>query len=204
MWVLKLGGSLYGSDELARWARALVPQGLPLVVVPGGGPFADRVRAAQRRWEIDDLHAHAMALLAMEQMGLLLCSLDQRLVPCDSSDSIRVAAHNGQVAVWMPTRQVLAQRAIVADWTVTSDSLALWLARDLDAKGVALIKSADLPAGTVSIVAMQRQGIVDQGLMHFAQRLACSIKLVHRSFSGSLRELFEGTAGCRLTLAQQD
>jgi dihydroneopterin aldolase len=50
MWVVKLGGSLDAAGRLGDWARALAatPPSLrqPLLVVPGGGPFAHAVRAA--------------------------------------------------------------------------------------------------------------------------------------------------------------
>ncbi|MCG8046554.1 MAG: hypothetical protein N0C89_17320 [Candidatus Thiodiazotropha endolucinida] len=74
MWVVKLGGSLFNSADLRDWLAVLAKAG-SLVIVPGGGPFADQVRLAQRLWQIDDSSAHLMALLAMEQFGRMLCGL---------------------------------------------------------------------------------------------------------------------------------
>jgi aspartokinase-like uncharacterized kinase len=68
MWVVKLGGSLFGSDHLGSWLSLLAKVG-SLVVVPGCGPFADQVRQAQHRWGFDDSTAHIMALLAMSRRG---------------------------------------------------------------------------------------------------------------------------------------
>ena len=45
--VVKLGGSLHASPALAHWLTALKRYPRPLTIVPGGGPFADAVRAAQ-------------------------------------------------------------------------------------------------------------------------------------------------------------
>lgn len=203
MWVLKLGGSLYHGAELPRWVNAIASSDDPPVVVPGGGPFADHVRDAQRRWGISDKHAHAMALLAMEQMGRLLCGLHPRLVACGDVASIRAALACGQVAVWMPSRAVLAQPSITADWTVTSDSLSLCLGDDLGARSVVLIKSAELPDGPVSVGAMQRRGIVDAAFERFAQRLDGMIMLVHCGYDGSLSQLSGGGAGCRLMVGRR-
>jgi aspartokinase-like uncharacterized kinase len=48
--VVKLGGSLHDAAELGGWLAALAEAPGPArVVVPGGGPFADAVRAAQER-----------------------------------------------------------------------------------------------------------------------------------------------------------
>ena len=39
-----------------------------VVIVPGGGLFADQVRVTQKLWQFNDQVAHQMALLAMQQM----------------------------------------------------------------------------------------------------------------------------------------
>ena len=43
-----------------------------MLVVPGGGPFADAVRAVDEQVGLDDATAHALALRAMDQLGVLL------------------------------------------------------------------------------------------------------------------------------------
>ena len=79
MWVVKLGGSLQSFPGLRDWVRLIAEQGGGRVVlVPGGGQFADAVRAAQRTAGFDDRTAHGMALFAMEQYGLMLAALAPR------------------------------------------------------------------------------------------------------------------------------
>ena len=63
--VVKLGGSFAGSVELPAWLDALARCAGRVVVVPGGGPFAEAVRAAQPKMRFDDHAAHRMAVLAM-------------------------------------------------------------------------------------------------------------------------------------------
>ena len=69
--VVKVGGGLLGHDgsldavlsaltEMARDER--------LVIVPGGGPFADAVRAQDAVSTLSDDAAHWMAILAMDQV----------------------------------------------------------------------------------------------------------------------------------------
>ena len=54
-WVLKLGGSLLEAPELDAWLATTVGAGAGrCVVVPGGGPFADRVRDSQPRLGFSD------------------------------------------------------------------------------------------------------------------------------------------------------
>src|SRR3546814_1733087 len=84
LWVVKLGGSLAGGPELTGWLDALAAGGGSIVLVPGGGPFADAVRTMQRRWSFGDATAHHLALLAMEQYGLMLAGLQPVLRPAAS------------------------------------------------------------------------------------------------------------------------
>src|SRR5688572_11112389 len=67
--VVKLGGSYALSPRLPAILAAIRASHVPVVVVPGGGPFADAVRAAQPRMGFGDRAAHRMALLAMAQFA---------------------------------------------------------------------------------------------------------------------------------------
>ena len=71
MIVVKLGGSLSQSDALVKCLNSVEQnyQGRAVVIVPGGGAFADQVRLTQQRWQFDDKTAHRMAILAMQQMA---------------------------------------------------------------------------------------------------------------------------------------
>ncbi|RUU72932.1 hypothetical protein EOD00_40425, partial [Mesorhizobium sp. M7A.T.Ca.TU.009.01.3.1] len=67
--IVKLGGSTAHAAEMKSWIAALAGSRLPIVIVPGGGLFADHVRETQTRMDFSDAAAHAMAILAMEQFG---------------------------------------------------------------------------------------------------------------------------------------
>jgi len=56
---------------------------------------------------------------------------------------------------------VFGRSEIAESWDVTSDSLALWLARQLRARGLLLVKSARLPKGPQSAAELSRRGIID-------------------------------------------
>ena len=149
--VVKLGGSLFRSKELDAWLSEIARVGKGLaVLVPGGGPFADRVREAQAHWAFDDGTAHHLAILAMEQYGRMLAGLEPALATCDSSEAIRAALDQGRVPVWMPSRMCLGRPEIPESWEVTSDSLALWLAGEIGASRVILIKAKAPPEGRVT------------------------------------------------------
>ena len=140
--VAKIGGSLWRSPRLGRWIAALRAWPGPLTIVPGGGPFADAVRAAQEPMRFSDRAAHEMALLAMEQYGLALCDLFPRLALADTLREAAALHVKGLTPVWRPRAQAL-EGGLPASWEVTSDSLAAWYAQQCGARDLLLIKSVD-------------------------------------------------------------
>lgn len=146
MWVVKLGGSLCASAALGPWlARLAAPR---LVIVPGGGPFADAVRAVQARLRFSDPVAHRMALLAMAQYGCLLAErAGGALEVAESLRALDAHAVGRNACIWLPAAtDAAAMAALPADWSVSADSIALWLAGRLGASGLLLVKSAPPPA----------------------------------------------------------
>ena len=67
--VVKLGGSTAFDAEMDMWISALAGSALPLVIVPGGGSFADQVRQSQQRMGFSDEAAHAMAIHSDPYVG---------------------------------------------------------------------------------------------------------------------------------------
>lgn len=166
MLVIKLGGSLAYSDRLHHWLPLLAAAD-SLVVVPGGGPFADQVRDAQARWGFDDRAAHQMALLAMAQFGSMLCALQPGLYPAASASEIHRLLDQGLTPVWMPQQMVLGDAGIAHSWDVTSDSLAAWLCRSMSADGLLLVKSVAASRLTGSVAELHARGLVDPAFADF-------------------------------------
>jgi dihydroneopterin aldolase len=196
MWVVKIGGSLASSPELSSWLAAVAgPAKLPLVVVPGGGHFADAVRRAQHLHGFDDVAAHRMALLAMEQFGLMLCALDSRLVPAASPEAIADAHRRGGVPVWMAAAMAADRPEIAASWDVTSDSLSVWLAAALGADTLLLVKSAEPPRAAKPISAEQlaRLGLVDAAFPAMLRGRPVTVRILGpRDREALIRGLAEG------------
>lgn len=175
--VVKLGGSLLSSPRLPALLARLAEAGAPLVVVPGGGPFADAVRGAQERLAFSDDAAHRMAILAMEQTALLLADIEPRLAPAADEAGIARAHRDGRAALWLPA--VLGGEADVpARWDVTSDSLAVWLAIRLNAARLTLVKSAAVepPDGPPQLWAAN--GLVDAYFPIICRRFAGTVRAV--------------------------
>jgi len=190
MWVIKLGGSLLSSGSLQEWLSIIVEHGAgKLVIVPGGGIFADQVREAQQKWKFDDKAAHQMALLAMEQYAYLLKSYAQNLGLVDSIEGVEKAISQNQVPVWLPSKMINTGQDISANWNTTSDSLALCLAEQLNAEHVMLIKS--LSANNLSARQLSKSEMVDKDFPEFVKKSKSAIWWLAQNDMGALENLLK-------------
>jgi dihydroneopterin aldolase len=162
--VMKIGGSLGESGAAARLMRAIGNRRPPeVVVVPGGGDFADAVRAAQSAHGLTDGAAHHMALLAMHQYAVMLADFAAGFVLADTAQVFESAWREGLTPIWLPAPMVLAAEDIAPSWDVTSDSLAAWLCASIDAARLVLVKSVVIPAHAArDPAALSVAGIVDR------------------------------------------
>ena len=160
-------------------------QGRAVVIVPGGGAFADQVRLSQQRWQFDDITAHGMAILAMQQMALLIKGLKGNFSIARSVSEIRKQLHQQEILIWSPDIVELDNAAIQATWDITSDSLAAWLAKALSATELILVKSANIDA-SLSLQQLAKQDIIDNKFCDFVMQAAFKIQVVNQQNFGSI------------------
>jgi 5-(aminomethyl)-3-furanmethanol phosphate kinase len=172
--VIKIGGSLDADPERRRALLASVADSAhgDCIVVPGGGRFADAVRAAQRRERFDDAEAHRRALDAMGQMAAVFCRIEPRLRTSPEPWIERDAA----ALVWDPAALRRGHPDIPESWDVTSDSLALWLAARVAAARCVLVKSVDVAPGH-DPASLARIGLIDAAAPAFAARFDGAIEI---------------------------
>ncbi len=151
--VIKVGGGLLGrAAAFERVAAALAAAGGShrILVVPGGGPFADAVRELSRRIKLSEDAAHWMAILGMDQYAHVLAFriAGARLV--EREPDIAAALARGRIPVLAPFRWLRATDPLPHSWDVTSDSIAAWIAHAVGARRLVLIKpSAGEPGSLV-------------------------------------------------------
>jgi len=180
--VLKVGGSLGRRPAaLRRLMRVLagVARTRVLVVVPGGGEFADQVRRADRRLTLGDTAAHWMAILAMDQYAYILAHLAGRAAVVRGRREVRA----GRLNVLAPSTWLLREDPLPRSWEVTSDSIGAWVAGAMRARRFVLVKDVDgflapgRPARLVPRVGRRRlRGVVDPRLARtLPARVSCWI-----------------------------
>jgi aspartokinase-like uncharacterized kinase len=156
--VVKVGGSLYDHRKLrpglGEFLTPLLRAG-PVILVPGGGPFADAVRAMDRVHALGDEASHWLALRTLSTAALFL----KMIVP--TADGLSILD---------PFDFARADDALPHSWDATSDSVAARVAFVERADRLILLKSIDVPPETPWDVAAER-GWVDR---HFPSIVAAS------------------------------
>jgi len=126
--VVKVGGSLY--NQIPELAPVLNSSKCPLLLVPGGGPFADTVRQCN----VDEDAAHWMAIAAMEQYGWFISSFGIK-----TTEKMRACR---KTTVFLPYRCLRRTDDLPHTWDATSDTIAAWVASALGLD-LLVLKSVD-------------------------------------------------------------
>ena len=143
--VIKVGGGILATPEHLDQVLASIgeiAQTHRLLVVPGGGPFADIVREVDRRIGLGDSAAHWMAVLAMDQYAHLLASRLHSGIVISDREQICPAQHEGRIPILAPSRWLTRADTLPHSWEITSDSIAAWIAGQVNASRLVLVKPA--------------------------------------------------------------
>jgi aspartokinase-like uncharacterized kinase len=150
--VIKLGGSLLDWPDLIGQFRSWLAAQSPAanVIVVGGGPLVDSLRALDRVHALPDEAAHWLAVRAMSLTAAMVAELLSEAILVRMPEELRLdSAGSPQI---LDVEEFLRYEqgksgALPCSWDVSSDSIAARLANAIDACELVLLKST-LPGGT--------------------------------------------------------
>jgi aspartokinase-like uncharacterized kinase len=176
--VVKVGGSLLDWPLLPPRLAGLLdsryriqPCERPMLIA-GGGPMVEVVRSLDVVHGLGDRAAHDLALRVMDVNAALLAALLPGSILAEGIEALSLA---DRVPVVVP-RALLNElercgaEPLPRSWDVTSDTIAAWLATNLGAASLVLLKSASLPAGA-SREEAARLELVDRAFPRAARAL---------------------------------
>jgi aspartokinase-like uncharacterized kinase len=185
--VAKVGGSLLDTPRLGaalqHWL-ARRPREATLLLA-GGGPLADWVRAADRRHGLGEEAAHWAAVRTLSVTAVVLAKLLPKARLQRDWESLRVPLQERPAgAVWVLDpwdflahyEARLPGNRLPASWVTTSDSIAARLAVVSGADELVLFKSRDAPDD--DLAALRNAGFVDDAFPSIAAHLP-SIRFVN-------------------------
>ncbi len=163
-----------------------------LLIVPGGWKFSDAVREAQRELGFSDEAAHWAAIMAMDQLGLIL----SELLDLPTTEDLRVEGK----AVLLPYRVLREMDPLPHSWDVTSDAIAAWVAAQIGADRVVYAKDVpgildergrvieEVPAGEL----VDRWTAIDPWAPRIALKSGLELRVVDASSPVDLLRALEG------------
>ena len=143
--VLKVGGSLAeDSMTLTQLCQELsvLAKEHRILVIPGGGEFADIARKLYKKYDFSDLVAHKMGILSMDQFGLFLSDIITDSFVTYSLEEIKKPT-KGKVPILLPSTIMFREDPLEKSWDVTSDSIAAYIANLLQAQKLLLVTDVD-------------------------------------------------------------
>ena len=143
--VLKVGGSLAEYPKsLKKLCKKLASfaKDHKILIVPGGGRFADVVRNFDKTYGLSKTVAHKMALLAMDQFGLFLSDITPNSFVSHSFEKVEDPP-SGTLPIFLPSRFIFRKDPLESSWNVTSDSITAYIAGMFHAKKLILVTDVD-------------------------------------------------------------
>ena len=157
--VIKFGGSLFGRDDWPVLIERLVAaETAPAVVVVGGGPLVDALRAIDAVVTQPPALMHRLAIDAMGLTARLVAVTTGWSLAAEVASGLRPAATVLDVPAWLARAGRMEQ--LPASWHVTSDSIAALVATACGGR-LLLAKSVPPPCAETDLAALAACGWVD-------------------------------------------
>ena len=159
MWIVKTGGSWVENSKLPTLVNLLqkfIDQKIVLVV--GGGVFADLVRSIYNKNKMSEHTGHILAMKATEIFAYYLRSLNKNIILTSKTTGFL----NKNLNLWLPTMRLSYEPKFEKSWESTSDSIATWLYSHTKSNGLIFIKSLDfLKRNNTTLCELQKNKILD-------------------------------------------
>ena len=112
-----------------------------IIVIPGGGSFANFVRSLDEVLQIGDDLAHWIAIYSMNYNGIML---NRKYPDLESIEKLKTFQDAKQIfCIFLPYSFLREDDTLPHNWDVTSDSIALYVANKLKLSQCFLIKNID-------------------------------------------------------------
>jgi len=122
--VVKLGGSLFPEDAV-KFCKSLV--GRNVLVICGGGEFANKIREYDAEMGFSDSASHKTAILCMDILGMLVADKVDGAETVYSLEDAKKVLNNGKLPILLPSKLFEYLDPLEHSWNVTSDSIAVYI-----------------------------------------------------------------------------
>ena len=173
MWVLKIGGSWITNPNLTTLLKRLYKKKTgKIIIVAGGGCFADAVRFAFKKTKMSEKLANTLALKSTEIFCSYLKDINKKIY-LTTNRRFRENLLN----VWLPSSILSNEKSFKKNWNSTSDSVAAWLSTNIKADGLVFIKSLKKTKKINKLGDLQKKNIIDKNTSTYLKSFKGEIKI---------------------------
>ncbi|MEL0125433.1 MAG: hypothetical protein VW827_07215 [Alphaproteobacteria bacterium] len=173
MWVLKIGGSWITNPKLKTLIGRLEKKKKgKIIIVAGGGCFADSVRFAFKKTKMSEKLANTLALKSTEIFCSYLKNINKKLYLTTDK-----RFKENSLNVWLPSVILSNEKSFKRNWDSTSDSVAAWLSDNIKADGLVFIKSLKKFEKINKLADLQKKNIIDKNTSIYLKSFKGEIKI---------------------------
>ena len=168
MWIVKIGGSWLKNPKLpvlVNFLQKFTKEKIVLVV--GGGVFAETVRNVYMSNKMTEETGHILAMKATEIFAYYLKSINPEISITNKITNFLKKNLN----LWIPTEKLSFEKKFKKNWESTSDSIATWLYSNTKSKGVVFVKSLSFKnEEKLKLNDLQKKKILDFNVKNYIKK----------------------------------
>ncbi|AAB98446.1 delta 1-pyrroline-5-carboxylate synthetase [Methanocaldococcus jannaschii DSM 2661] len=144
MHIVKIGGSLtYDAKPLLKALKNYAKENnKKIVIIPGGGEFANVVRKIDKALNISNSLSHKLAIKCMDLIGEVYAEIGY-IKAYDTLFDLKREIEKEKIAILLPSKILLSTDIAEHSWAITSDSLSLYIGKLLDVREVIIATDVD-------------------------------------------------------------
>lgn len=146
--IVKIGGKIIENNEnlkstLEQFKNLIYKKKVidKVIIIPGGGSYANTIRNLDNKLNIGDDLSHWMAIFAMNCNGMNICQ-NYEEINC-INDINKLKKNKDSILIFLPLYFLYQKDKLPHSWNVTSDSITIFIAKHLGLKECFLIKDID-------------------------------------------------------------
>ena len=164
MWIIKIGGSWIDKVELNELITHLNEYSKfeNIIIVVGGGCFADAVRLVYSGNQMSEKTGHFLALKGTEMFAYIIKEINESILLTNNIESLKVI--DQKLKVWMPSEVLKNETSFECSWESTSDSVAAWLHSKVKSNGLVFVKSLIFKKKKYKLKHLQDKNVLDKNV----------------------------------------
>ncbi len=112
-----------------------------IIIIPGGGSYANFIRELDKELKIGDTMAHWMAIYAMDYNGKIIGKQYPNIKLTDDFEELK--KNDNMIYLFLTFKYLKELDELPYSWDITSDSISLYIANKLQIGECYLIKKVD-------------------------------------------------------------